>query len=314
MSSNCTPADADADAAMTMGFVVGAYASQPADQEGQRAYHALLAETPWVTGVELPYPGALADDPTFVAGLLAEHWVDTTVTVIPGTMQTLARDPRFGLASPHDGGRADALTHARTVRDRVADLADITGRRAVARVQVHSAPTALASESAFAASLAELLTWDWSSAELVVEHCDADSTSHTAEKGFLPLDAELRVATAAGVGVHLNWGRSAVEGRSAETPHEHIVAAAAAGVLRGVLFSGAGPEATPYGPAWIDGHLPASVDEPASLMTPARIAECAAAARAGGARYLGAKICVPPEATLPERVAMLGAVRAATVA
>ena len=57
--------------------------------------------------------------------------------------------------------------------------------------------------------------------------------------------------------------------------------------------------------AWIDGHLPAQADEPTSLMDEAEIARCAQAAVAGGAKYLGAKVCVPKDASLEQRLAML---------
>ena len=76
-------------------------------------------------------------------------------------------------------------------------------------------------------------------------------------------------------------------------------------MLDGVVFSGAGPEETQYGYAWIDGHLPAQADEPTSLMDAEQIARCAQTALAGGAEYLGAKVCVPKDASLAKRLAML---------
>jgi len=76
-------------------------------------------------------------------------------------------------------------------------------------------------------------------------------------------------------------------------------------VLDGIVFSGAGPEETQYGYSWIDGHLPAQADEPTSLMDTEQIGRCAQAAIAGGAEYLGAKVCVPKDASLEQRLAML---------
>lgn len=50
-----------------------------------------------------------------------------------------------------------------------------------------------------------------------------------------------------GVGIHVNWGRSCIEHRDAGAPLRDILAACDAGVLRGVLFSGASGEDSPYG-------------------------------------------------------------------
>ena len=86
----------------------------------------------------------------------------------------------------------------------------------------------------------------------------------------------------------------------------------AAGLLGGLMFSGAGGEATQYGGPWADAHLPLLTDEPASLMKPAHVAACVAAA--GGAElYRGAKVQAPASASVAERVGMLGRIRAAMV-
>ena len=150
-----------------------------------------------------------------------------------------------------------------------------------------------------------MATWDWCGATLVIEHCDKYIPEQNPEKGFLSLESEIDVASEAGIGIHLNWGRSAVEGRSADTAYEHVLEAGKRGVLDGIIFSGAGPEENQYGYSWIDGHLPAQADEPTSLMDEAEIARCAQGAIAGGAKYLGAKVCVPKDASLEQRLAML---------
>ncbi len=221
------------------------------------------------------------------------------------------RELRLGLArsslcSGADGaGRAAALDFTRALRDDLAALCERAGRQLVARVQLHSAPTRLAQEDAFKSSLAELATWDWCGARLVIEHCDKFVPEQNPEKGFLSLESEIGIASEVGIGIHLNWGRSAVEGRSANTAYEHVLEAGKRGVLDGIIFSGAGPEETQYGYSWIDGHLPAQADEPTSLMDEAEIARCAQAAIEGGAKYLGAKVCVPKDASLEQRLAML---------
>ena len=154
--------------------------------------------------------------------------------------------------------------------------------------------------------------WDWCGAALVVEHCDRFIPEQTPEKGFLSLESEIDIVGGLGIGIHINWGRSAVEGRGADTAYEHVREAGGRGVLDGVVFSGAGPEETQYGYAWIDGHLPAQADEPASLMSDTEIGRCARAALGSGCHYLGAKVCVPKDATLEERLAMLARIHRAS--
>ena len=289
---------------MEIPFILGAYASHPAP-ELEADYYQLLADQPWVSGVEIPYPGQLATQADVLAAHLAPHWDFNTITAIPGTMQHVWKDATFGLASPDEEGRQAALAFTRALCDDLDDLCDKAGRLLVGRVQLHSAPTRLADAEAFKRSLEEVVGWDWSGATLVVEHCDKYVPEQKPEKGFLSLGDEIDVVAEVGIGIHLNWGRSAVEGRDAETAYQHVREAGALGVLDGVIFSGAGPEETQYGYAWIDGHLPAQADEPTSLMDTEQIGRCAQAALAGGTEYLGAKVCVPKDASLAKRLAML---------
>ena len=73
---------------MTLPFVIGAYASHPAP-ELEADYYRLLADQPWVSGVEMPYPGQLATQGEVLASHLASHWNFNTITAIPGTMQNV---------------------------------------------------------------------------------------------------------------------------------------------------------------------------------------------------------------------------------
>ena len=298
---------------MTLPFVVGAYASLP-EHASQPDYYHLLAEQEWISGIEIPFPGVLASDAKAIADVIAPHWTLNTITAIPGTMQNVGKNPAFGLASPDEEGRAAALTFTREIRDAVASLSQLSGRTVITKVQLHSAPTKQADGAAFRASLAELSKWDWSGAVPVIEHCDRYIEGQAPEKGFLALEEEIAICQELGLGIHINWGRSALEERSADTAFAHIEACGQAGVLAGLMFSGAGPAETQYGYSWIDGHLPSQTDEPTSIMTAGEITRCANAAREGGAQYLGAKICVPANASLPERVAMLEHIHRAAVA
>ena len=100
-------------------FVVGAYASLPQGREAQETYYDLLGEQPWIEGTELPFPGDLADttDRIWLAGHLPKRWRGNTVTVIPGTMQHVWKDPNFGLASPDEDGRKVALAFMKQLRE-----------------------------------------------------------------------------------------------------------------------------------------------------------------------------------------------------
>lgn len=303
--------------------LLGAYASLPSGQEEAEEYYRLLAGLPAVRGLELPFRDDLAGPAgiDWLAAQLAPAWDRSIVTAIPGTMVRVWATSAFGLASTDRGGRAEALAFTRAVRDGVEALREAAGRDVVAGVELHSAPSGAAhAAEAFGESLAEIADWDWGGAVLLVEHCDAYVSHDRGEKRMLTLAQELDVLRELdhpGVRMSLNWGRSALEARDACAPLEHVRAARAAGVLEGVTFSGAGPVDTPYAKAWMDGHLPLQADEPGSVMSAARVRECALAAvgpepAAPAARYLGAKCQVPADADLPTRVAMLSRILQAT--
>ena len=296
---------------MSQKFIVGAYASMP-DTNKQDEYYRLLGQLDWVNGIEIPYPGDLADNATWLAERLCPQWDSNTITAIPGTMQNVGKNPLFGLACADEEGRGLAIAQAKQISEVARELSDYLGHAAVSKVQVHSAPTRLADASAFRTSLEELKELDWGGATIVVEHCDRFIKEQPPEKGFLSLTEEIEICRTLGLKIHINWGRSAVEGRSAATPYEHILEAGQSGVLAGVFFSGAGSQECAYGYAWIDGHLPAQPDEPSSLMSEEEISRCSKAAIRGGAKYLGAKICVPKDAPLEQRIRMLKTIYNAT--
>ncbi|MBT1173228.1 DUF4862 family protein [Bifidobacterium sp. MA2] len=293
-------------------YVVGAYASLPSGRDDQERYYALLGSDASIDGSELPFPGDLADPDSraWLARALPGHWHRNTVTMIPGTMQRIGRDPRFGLACGDETGRLAAVAQLIAAREAIADMADIRGANDVAFIEIHTGPTGRADASAMRRTLDEITAWDWLGTGIVIEHCDRFIAGRKPEKGFLPIDDEIALCRDAGIGLTVNWGRSCVEGRDAWLPAEHIRRAADAGVLVGLMFSGAGPEATRYGYEWIDGHLPMAPDEPTSWMDAAAVGECARLAAASPAlAYVGAKVCVPAEADLDERAAFLSHIR-----
>lgn len=294
-------------------FIVGAYATgaglRPADE---LALTRSALATPGVDGLETPVFGdRLHDDQP---GLLETLGTDKTLilTLIGATVEALASNQAYGLASSDELGRAHALSSARHACDAIARVNDCAGRAVVTGIEVHSAPRAWHGSSGeyLSRSLDELASWDWQSAELLLEHCDAARPPAPAAKGFLRLDEEIEAITRSGapVGLVINWGRSAIEGRSAKTPLQHIEAARSAGQLRGLVFSGASGAAHARGGAWADVHLApaddADPDDPSSLNASA-IADCLAAVASVDLAFIGLKVSLGRQASFPSRAAVL---------
>lgn len=298
---------------MTVTTVVGAYAAMPQEVADQEKFYDALEATGWVDGIEIPYRDALDADPARLARRMVGRFPHSVVTAIPGTMGHVGSDPDFGLASPEEEGRQRALTWSRGLLDAVRELHDAAGSRVVRRVEVHSAPSRRADVDAFRTSLGELAEpFAAEGLEIVVEHCDAVGGVGPGEKEFLSLDDEITAVTGTPARVTINWGRSVVESHDTDRPTRQVARLAAAGQLGGVMFSGAGPEATQYGPVWGDAHLPLVIDEPTSLLTPELVAAVMAAAH-GTQTYQGIKIQTPATATVAQRIGMLEHIHRAMV-
>ena len=289
-------------------ILVAAYAAVPPgpfDGRGESAvYNGLSALG--VGGLELPFFGALhRHDEGFLLGQLRPEW-DLVLTTLPGTMDRLKEAPAFGLAATGAEGRTRALGFLESALRAVERIEAALGRPAVAAVEVHSAPRPAHSAESFARSLSELRRWDWRGAALLVEHCDRARPAGDHDKGFLTLgeevDAVLGSSGPTPAACSLNWGRSALEGRSAKTPLKHVARLQAAGLYGGLVFSGVTPSHPDYG-TWKDSHAPFSTSCPASLLTP----QAAAAALALGAPpLLGLKVQPLPAAlSVPARLAVV---------
>lgn len=285
-------------------LVVGAYAALPAERDEQEHFYDELAARGLAAALEIPFVDVLHADLDWFAAQLRGRFTRSVVTAIPGTMQRVWRDPVFGLASPDEEGRTRAVAWITDIRHAAEDLNDRTGEQSVAWLHIHSAPSVTADRTAFARSLAELTMVEGFTTELVVEHCDAHDPAVEGEKRFLPLEAELEASSDLGFAV--NWGRSALEAHDPERPRRHVELLAAAGRLRGLMFSGAGAADNRWGKAWADLHLPLSTDEPSSLMTPQRVTECLAAA--GSPAYVGAKLQAPADADVETRLRVIASV------
>lgn len=291
---------------------VGAYAAAAGlDQDAEAELYRGLAGL-GVAGLEQPFFGSLHPrDDAWLMSQIRPEW-SLVLTPLPGVMQRVQADERFGLASADEDGRRRALDFAESARRSVETLHRVLGRRAVRAVFLHSAPRlggtgAASSVERFADSLSALRALDWQGAKLLVEHCDAAVPEHAPDKGFLRVEDEvLAVKLSSGAtpaGVAVNWGRSAVETRSAEGPLEHLSRALQADLLGALFFSGATPSPGDYGP-WRDSHAPFSTSFPDSILTPAAARE--ALDFAAGCPIVGLKLQTKPASLSPaQRLAVI---------
>lgn len=285
---------------MLGGLILGAYTVEPTPDvlaAREREWYELLAGIDGAAGLEVPYRDGLhRDGAARLAERLPAGW-RVAVTMLPATMITMRGAGEYGLASPDADARARAVRDLDAVRDDIHRLNDATGAATVLGVHLHSAPRAVADAAAFTASLTELAGQDWDGAALIVEHCDAVRPDGQVAKGFLPLAAETEIARSVGVTQAINWGRSAIEGRSAEAPAQHIAELAAAGTLGGVMFSGTSATGGALAPAWEDLHHPLDTVDPTSLLTEYEIDRSVAAWAGSLPSFVGVKVIDPSRAT-----------------
>lgn len=302
-----------------MKFTLGAYAASPALNEWlpdlESKYLELLKKSDFVSGLEIPFFGALHrfDDQWFLDHIDA-RW-NFVITTIPGVMLEIQKDPHFGLASNSRSGRQRAIDFSARALESTQKLHQALGRKAVLSVEIHSGPTQkagqnLSSPEAFRESLRELRSWNWEGATLSIEHCDrflTENPERVPAKGFLALEDEIDAIEksntgATRAGILINWGRSALEERNADTPTRHIELAARAGCLNGIIFSGVTVNDPLYG-HWADSHAPFG---PPSLMTLEKVKDCLRAAGPKLPSILGFKIqALPKTAPVAERFALL---------
>lgn len=260
-------------------------------------YNALRADSR-IGGLELPILGGRLHPHGVprLAKLLDPEW-SNTVSAMSETLVASISDSDYGLASVDMAGRRRALDHIATAREETLHLQGRLGPSSIRAFALQSAPRANRSNvEAFTDSLIEVAAWDWGNIELLVEHSDALTPGRTPQKGYLSLEDEMaavRSVTESGtrqVRHLLNWGRSAIEGRSAGTPSEHVQALGEG--LGAFAFSGAAPVATNRSAEWEDVHLGLADDEPASLLT-AEAVRALIAQLPDGLSYLGIKAGAP---------------------
>jgi hypothetical protein len=296
-------------------LLVGAYAAlRGLDDAAHDLIYEALASNPDAGGLELPFSRAWTDaDVAEAAVRLGDHG-RALLTTIPGLYRRGTIDPRFGPASEDEEGRRAGVEFLLTAYDAARRLSEIVGPERVAGVVIASSPRrsdplAKGGIAAFASSLAELAERTSAGPGVtIVEHCDALVERHAPAKGYLDLESEIGVLRALGtdpgrIGIGINWGRSAIEGRAAGHALEHIRRARASGLLTSVVFSGCADRATAYGPAWADAHAPSRAEETGSLLTAEDIAACLAELPASVG--VGVKIAARPDASAAERIELL---------
>ncbi|WP_404429981.1 DUF4862 family protein [Microbacterium lacus] len=284
---------------MNPATIISAYAASPAhtvwDPELEAELLSTLCALPTVAGLEVPWMGALHPHDTSWFLQHVPAGAKLSITALPWVMQRCAAMPSYGLASRDSAGRAAAIADFRMLHADVHTLAQQSSAQ-IDFVAVHSAPHESANKDALAESLAEIATWDWGGARLIIEHCDAVRPGQTYEKGFLRLEDEIEVLgrVSADIGLWMNWGRSAIELRDADEVTAQIKVAGESGYLTGLTFSGAAYADGPYGSAWTDTHPPIAETDPdsASLLDTSHVMSAMEAA--GCLDWVGVKVSRNP--------------------
>lgn len=298
-----------------MGIIVGAYPNSPARDEwnpsSEEEYFQRLGQLPGFRGLELPWIGTLhPHDDGWLLDHLDARW-DLVLTNIRYSTLTVARSPNHGLASDDEGERRAAVENVRRMNEGVKRLNDAAGRRAVIAIEFQAAPQR-GSTASLARSLDSIDELDWEGASLLIEHCDALVPEHPPTKGFLTLEEEIAAirSSATPFGISLNWGRSALELRSADRVVDHVRRATDEGLLRSIVFSGVSDVDSSYGQAWADTHLPFGATdgfdktEDTSLLSVDQASSALAAA--GELDWVGLKVSWRPrEVSMAERVELI---------
>jgi hypothetical protein len=312
-----------------MHFHVGAYAISPCltkwDERQETAFVEGLKELRFVAGIELPHFATTFDrwDEDFFFRHADPAW-SFVATALQSLSGALRDNPAIGLSAADDQARRVAIESIAAMRTSLRRVHDRLGRRAVRAVEIQSGSSGgrlngTASAAHFADSLSEIGGWDWDGAELVVEHCDAALAGFPYQKGFLTLEEEIEGIAIANkrldrpIGGSLNWGRSALEARSAEVVPRHTELLQSAGLLRGMSFSGCSGADTAFG-SWKDAHMPparthlGAAFAEQSILIEAEMQRFFAQTQATNLAFIGLKIAIrPAEASVAERLALLHA-------
>ncbi len=308
------------------GFIIGAYTSSPNlygwDEVLEEEFFVKLKNIDNVRGLEIPFWGTSLhpNNDDYFLSLLKPEW-EHVITCVPGTMKRLETNPNFGLASLNEESRLNAIEFVNTARLSNEKLVRHFGKNCVIAVELTSSPKTLpdvirGDVEKLYESLSEICSWDWHGARLVIEHCDS-FTEHNKEpqKGFLSLIEEVKVINRINeekgtkLGLTINWGRSAIEGRKVKIPENHVRLAFKNGILSGVMFSGVSERKESLYGAWKDLHAPPAKAfdikyyEETSLMTYKNIKNTLNICDVNKIDYIGVKLLpLPSELSISDRV------------
>ena len=98
-----------------MKYIIGAYATAPSLADNDKLnehkfYEKLIESIPEIRGLEIPFWGKEIHQfgSDFLLDIIDKNW-DNVLSCIPGSMSKLANNPKFGLASDDENGRAEAV-------------------------------------------------------------------------------------------------------------------------------------------------------------------------------------------------------------
>jgi hypothetical protein len=98
-----------------MKYIIGAYATAPSLADNDKSnehkfYEKLIESIPEIRGLEVPFWGKEIHQfgSDFLLDIIDKNW-ENVLTCIPGSMSKLANNPKFGLASDDENGRAEAV-------------------------------------------------------------------------------------------------------------------------------------------------------------------------------------------------------------
>lgn len=292
------------------GYIIGAYPCAPSfhqkSEDEEKAFWRQLADTPDIRGLEQPcleHLHPLGDE--WLLRHTPADW-QIVVTAIMETMRRRGGNDGFGLASSDEEQRKACVAYYRHLYQKINTINAANAGKIVA-LELHAAPCAsnpnvTQATDAFARSLKEVASWDWS-CDLVLEHCDA-MTGPAPRKGFLPLDNVLETLAGYEISIGINWARSAIEGQDTTLPLAHTRQASQAGKLGALMFSGTTQHGE-YG-EWQDLHAPFSPFCAESLMTHTHVRELLACTDSKPLQFLGIKLLeINPDADVNHRIAIL---------
>lgn len=292
------------------GYIIGAYPCAPSfhqkSEDEEKTFWRQLADTPDIRGLEQPcleHLHPLGDE--WLLRHTPADW-QIVVTAIMETMRRRGSNDGFGLASSDEEQRKACVAYYRHLYQKINTINAANAGKIVA-LELHAAPCAsnpnvTQATDAFARSLKEVASWDWS-CDLVLEHCDA-MTGPAPRKGFLPLDNVLETLAGYEISVGINWARSAIEGQDTTLPLAHTRQASQAGKLGALMFSGTTQHGE-YG-EWQDLHAPFSPFCAESLMTHTHVRKLLACTDSKPLQFLGIKLLeINPDADVNHRIAIL---------